>query len=52
MSEQTNVLVVEDRGILMARHVSFSSIEFRGCGNEVVATVRCAPAEAAAGGAA
>ncbi|HEX9460134.1 MAG TPA: response regulator [Thermoanaerobaculia bacterium] len=40
------------RGILMARHVSFSSIEFRGCGNEVIATVRCAPAEAAAGGAA
>src|SRR4051812_46913 len=41
------------RGILMARHVSFSAIEFRGCGNEVVATVRCGPPEAvAAGGAA
>src|SRR5258706_1633679 len=41
------------RGILMARHVSFSAIEFRGCGNEVVATVRCGSPEAvAAGGAA
>jgi len=40
------------RGILMARHVSFSSIEFRGCGNEVVATVRCGQPVAAAGGAA
>jgi sigma-B regulation protein RsbU (phosphoserine phosphatase) len=41
------------RGILMARHVSFSSIEFRGCGNEVVATVRCgSPQAVAAGGAA
>jgi len=41
------------RGILMARHVSFSSIEFRGCGNEVVASVRCGSPEAvAAGGAA
>ena len=29
------------RGILMARHVSFSSIEYRGTGSEVVATVRC-----------
>jgi len=41
------------RGILMARHVSFSAIEYRGCGNEVVATVRCGSPEAvAAGGAA
>ena len=41
------------RGILMARHVSFSSIDYRGCGNEVVATVRCGvPAAVAAGGAA
>lgn len=41
------------RGILMARHVSFSSIEYRGIGNEVVATVACAPpAAVAAGGAA
>ena len=38
------------RGILMARHVSFSSLEYRGSGNEVVATVRCAPPAAAAGG--
>ncbi len=37
------------RGILMARHVSFSSIEYRGCGNEVVATVDCCVPEAAAG---
>jgi DNA-binding response OmpR family regulator len=37
------------RGILMARHVSFSSIEYRGCGNEVVATVDCCTPEAAAG---
>lgn len=29
------------RGILMARHVSFSSIEYRGTGSEVVATVSC-----------
>ena len=28
------------RGILMARHLSFHSLEYRGCGNEVVATVR------------
>jgi hypothetical protein len=28
------------RGILMARHFSFHSLEYRGCGNEVVATVR------------
>lgn len=28
------------RGILMARHFSFDSIEYRGCGNEVVATIR------------
>ncbi|HSY50579.1 MAG TPA: response regulator [Thermoanaerobaculia bacterium] len=40
------------RGILMARHVSFSSIEYRGCGNEVIATVRCGQPAAAAGGAA
>src|SRR5438067_13188136 len=40
------------RGILMARHVSFSSIDYRGCGNEVVATVRCGPLAVAAGGAA
>jgi sigma-B regulation protein RsbU (phosphoserine phosphatase) len=41
------------RGIIMARHVSFSSIEYRGTGSEVVATVRCdVPAAAAAGGAA
>jgi CheY-like chemotaxis protein/anti-sigma regulatory factor (Ser/Thr protein kinase) len=41
------------RGILMARHVSFSSIEYRGTGSEVIATVRCGPpASAAAGGAA
>jgi CheY-like chemotaxis protein len=32
------------RGILMARHVSFSSIEYRGCGNEVIATVQCSAA--------
>src|SRR3954464_1970177 len=32
------------RGILMARHVSFSSIEYRGTGSEVVATVRCGAA--------
>ena len=38
------------RGILMARHVSFSSIEYRGCGNEVVATVDCCAPEAAAAG--
>jgi len=39
------------RGIIMARHVSFSSIEYRGTGSEVVATVRCgAPAAVAAGG--
>ncbi|MEA2163753.1 MAG: hypothetical protein QOK37_1880 [Thermoanaerobaculia bacterium] len=37
------------RGILMARHVSFSSIEYRGCGNEVVATVSCALPAAATG---
>jgi CheY-like chemotaxis protein len=40
------------RGILIARHVSFSSIEFRGTGSEVVATVRCGQPAAAAGGAA
>jgi len=40
------------RGILMARHVSFSSIEYRGTGSEVVATVRCSEPVAAAGGAA
>ena len=40
------------RGILMARHVSFSSVEYRGCGNEVVATVSCGLPAAAAGGAA
>lgn len=41
------------RGIIMARHVSFSSIEYRGTGSEVVATVRCGePQVAAAGGAA
>jgi DNA-binding response OmpR family regulator len=41
------------RGILMARHVSFSAIEYRGCGNEVVATVHCgSPQAVAAGGAA
>jgi DNA-binding response OmpR family regulator len=34
------------RGILMARHVSFSSIEYRGTGSEVVATVRCSNAAA------
>jgi len=46
-------LVIPVRGILMARHVSFSAIEFRGCGNEVVATVACgSSAAAAAGGAA
>ncbi len=28
------------RGILMARHFSFHSLEYRGCGNEVVATIR------------
>jgi anti-sigma regulatory factor (Ser/Thr protein kinase) len=32
------------RGIIMARHVSFSSIEYRGTGSEVVATVRCGAA--------
>jgi len=38
------------RGILMARHVSFSSIEYRGCGNEVVARVtRTLPAAAVGG---
>ena len=30
------------RGILMARHFSFSAIEYHGSGNEVVATVRTA----------
>jgi len=40
------------RGIIMARHVSFSSIEYRGTGSEVVATVRCDVPVAAAGGAA
>jgi DNA-binding response OmpR family regulator len=29
------------RGIMMARHVSFSSLEYRGTGSEVVAKVRC-----------
>jgi DNA-binding response OmpR family regulator len=38
------------RGILMARHVSFSSVEYRGCGNEVVATVSCEFPAAAVGG--
>jgi len=28
------------RGILMARHLTFSTLEYRGCGNEVVAIVR------------
>lgn len=28
------------RGILIARHMSFSALEYRGCGNEVVAVVR------------
>ena len=28
------------RGILMARHLTFSTLEYRGCGNEVVAVVR------------
>jgi len=28
------------RGILMARHLTFSNLEYRGCGNEVVAVVR------------
>ena len=28
------------RGILMARHFSFHALEYRGCGNEVVATIR------------
>lgn len=40
------------RGILMARHVSFASLEYRGSGNEVVAIVRSAHAARAAGGAA
>ena len=40
------------RGILMARHVSFASIQFLGTGSEVVATVRCGQPEAVAGGAA
>jgi DNA-binding response OmpR family regulator len=30
------------RGIAMANRLSFSHIEFRGCGNEVVGTVTCA----------
>ena len=29
------------RGIAMANRVSFSHIEYRGCGNEVVGTVVC-----------
>ena len=28
------------RGILMARHFTFHALEYRGCGNEVVATIR------------
>lgn len=28
------------RGILMARHLTFSTLEYRGCGNEVMAVVR------------
>ncbi len=40
------------RGILMARHVSFASIEYRGTGSEVVATVHCSTPAAVAGGAA
>jgi CheY-like chemotaxis protein len=28
------------RGILMARHFTFDSLEYRGCGNEVVAVIR------------
>lgn len=38
------------RGIAIARAVSFDSVEYRGSGNEVVATVRLAPAQAAATG--
>jgi DNA-binding response OmpR family regulator len=38
------------RGILMARHVSFFSIEYRGTGSEVIATVRCSQPVAVAGG--
>lgn len=34
------------RGILMARHFSFSAIEYRGAGNEVVATLRTVSAAA------
>ena len=34
------------RGILLARHFSFSALEYRGCGNEVTATVRLADAVA------
>jgi DNA-binding response OmpR family regulator len=30
------------RGIIMARHVSFSTIEYRGTGSEVIATIRAA----------
>jgi CheY-like chemotaxis protein len=37
------------RGILMARHVSFTSVEYHGCGNEVVATVSCELPAAATG---
>ena len=34
------------RGILLARHFSFSALEYRGCGNEVTATVSLAGAAA------
>ncbi|MEO6259367.1 MAG: response regulator [Thermoanaerobaculia bacterium] len=34
------------RGIMMARHFSFSAIEYRGAGNEVVATLRTVSAAA------
>ena len=34
------------RGILLARHFSFSDLEYRGTGNEVLATVRLADADA------
>jgi len=40
------------RGIMMARHVSFSSIEYRGTGSEVVATVTCSQPATVADGAA
>jgi len=31
------------RGIAMANRLSFSHIEYRGCGNEVVGTIECGP---------